>query len=222
MRVDELRAVDERLEVMNLIHLEQGSDRWRSWRCEGLGGSDIAAIMGLSPYKDASPEEVFAEKTSRQAKESTFAMRRGIRLEPRAREMVKLRFQRSFDPCCVEHGEQPWMRASLDGICLRGKPPALLEIKAPKWTDHDRILCGLVPPHFMVQMQWQMLVTGVDRCHLVSISEKFDMFKGPDLLAHVEVESDPEQQAEILDVADAFWQRVLEHRAGRVPAEALA
>lgn len=40
---------------------EQVSEAWRAERRKGVGGSDVAAIMGMSPYK--SPYEVWAEKT---------------------------------------------------------------------------------------------------------------------------------------------------------------
>lgn len=60
-------------------------------RSRFLGGSDIAAVMGLSPW--ATPVELWMEKTGRTPKEAPDAARqrmfdRGHKLEPFIREMV--------------------------------------------------------------------------------------------------------------------------------------
>lgn len=196
---------------MRIVRLQQGTLEWHRWRYDGLGGSDLASILGVSPYEGCSPENVFAEKTRYVQKESTFAMRRGNRLEPIARDLFERRHGWKFDPCCVEHDDEPWMRCSLDGLMVTGVMPQVLEIKAPAWQTHDEVLLGFVPEHFMVQMQWQLLVTGADLCHLVSINDG-GRFAGKDQLAHVVVEADGEKQAAMLDVATAFWQRVMAAR----------
>jgi putative phage-type endonuclease len=210
---------------MKLLRLQQGTDAWLRWRHDGIGGSDIAAIMGVSPYDDATRGNVMLEKVDRIVKPSTYAMRAGLRLEPRARAMFEQRSGLQFMPTCVEHAEENWIRCSLDGIAVtgtdaRGLPSGweLLEIKAPTWTAHDRILSGIVPTHFMLQVQWQLLATGLDVCHLVSITENV-RFDESARLAVVRIEADAEQQAEILDAATEFWREVIEARGG-VPVAA--
>ena len=203
---------------MRIVRLAQGTLEWHRWRFEGLGGSDVAAILGVSPYEDATPDAIFESKLAYRDREPTFAMRRGTRLERPAREMFGHRTGWHFEPCCVEHDDERWMRCSLDGLgqSFTGGPE-LLEIKAPKWTVHDEILSGFVPEHFMVQVQWQLLVTGADLCHLVSFNDG-GRFAGRDQLAHVVIEADGEKQAEILEAASAFWDRVQAARGVAVAA----
>lgn len=203
---------------MRVVRLAQGTLPWHQWRHEGLGGSDVAAVLEVSPYEGCTPEDVFAEKILFRPKEPTFAMRRGTKLEPIARDLFERRTGWRFQPCCVEHDDEPWIRASLDGLgqeFVNGVE--LLEIKAPKWQDHDGILAGIVPEWFLVQCQWQLLATGADVCHLVSFNDG-GPFAGKDQLAHVVIEADPERQAAILDVARMFWERVTTARQQRSAA----
>lgn len=196
---------------MKIVRLQQGTDAWLQWRLQGIGGSDIAAILDVSPYEDATRANVLAEKVSGQAKPATFAMKRGVRLESGARRMFEARFRCQCPPVCVEQDDEPWIRASLDGLMQNGVVPQLLEIKAPNWQTHDRLLSGLVPDHFTAQVQWQLLATGADLCHLVSITEH-RLFGPESKLAHVVIEADAEKQAELLEVANEFWQEVLDSR----------
>ena len=44
--------------LVNTAGMEE--DEWLSWRKKGVGGSDVAAALGLSPYKTA--RELFYDK----------------------------------------------------------------------------------------------------------------------------------------------------------------
>ncbi len=109
----------------------------------------------------------------------------------------------------------------------------ILELKAPDWKTHDAALNGVVAEHFGVQIQWQMLVCGLNRCDFASFnpSERFtpagfpafevwkDMHPSArptapaDWLAVHTVAADPEKQAWIMEEAAGFWFEVLEARA---------
>lgn len=117
------------------------------------------------------------------------------------------------------------MRASLDGLC-RGRDPEpgsawVLELKVPGWESHDYAVAGMVPPHYVPQCQWQLLVTGLDLLHYVSYyspgpNAKIDRFADHDRLAVVAVTPDAELQAELLERAERFWGEVLEKRSAVV------
>ena len=229
---------------MNLVAHTQGSPEWLAWRREGLGGSDIAAILGLSPYADATRESVFRAKVQGEERVANFAMRRGTRLEPAARHAYSLRARCQAPPACVEMAGMPWARVSLDGLCSNGAAIAsevvrwILELKCPGWEAHDLALEGVVAQHFEVQCQWQMLVCGLDRCDFSSFNPgrrfspagamPFDDWIGlpaarrppmpPEWLAVLPVAADPARQAWILEEAGRFWFEVAEARAARPPA----
>ncbi len=226
---------------MKTVLHNQGSDAWKAWRRGGIGGSDVSAILGLSPYIDPPHNRatVFAEKVHGIERDVNFAMHRGTRLEPAARRAYELRHRCTAPPVCVEMDGCPWARVSLDGLCSNGAVNVLnrvewiLELKVPNWETHDTALAGIVCEHFMVQVQWQLLVCGLTRCDFASFNPgqrftpttfmPFDRWltmpeavrpaMPAEWLAVVEVQPDAELQARIMDEVSRFWLEVLEARA---------
>lgn len=159
--------------MKTVVHT-QGSDAWKAWRLGGIGGSDVAAILGVSPYEDHTRESVFREKVTGVERESSFAMKRGQRYEPHARFAYEQRQRCTAPPVCVEMQGCEWARVSLDGLCSSGAviDPLrwILELKAPSWETHDAALAGVIAEHFEVQCQWQLLVCGLDRLDFASFN----------------------------------------------------
>jgi putative phage-type endonuclease len=202
-----------------LLTLEQGTYQWFRWRQMGLGGSDIPAIIGVSPYDDATPERVVAEKLTGEMQEDNFAMRRGRMLEPVARAAYCEDAGVQVVPVCCESVEHPWVRSSLDGYCSEAdcavKGGFIVEIKAPRWEDHDSTLLGLVPGHHLAQVQWQLLASGAAWCDFVSFNNG-KRFVGGRELAVVRVWPDEQRQRELFDSCRPFWARVeAERRTAR-------
>ena len=213
---------------MKLVQLRQGSPEWLTWRLQGIGGSDAASIIGIAPFKDATRESVMREKVDLWQKESTYAMRRGNRLEGTARTLYELRLRCNAPAVCVEHDAAPWIRVSLDGLCSarEGMPVVaeyaafarwILELKCPKWQVHDCALEGVVPHFYMPQCQWQLLATGLDRLDFVSYNDGA-RFREADRLAIVPVEPDAEMQAMLLEECERFWAEVLIARDAKTKA----
>lgn len=179
---------------MILVDLRQGSPAWHAWRQAGLGGSDAAAILGVSPHKSA--RRLWEERTGRaEREEQTFAMRRGLRLEPLARRLYEKKSGRTMRPVCVQHDELPWLRASLDGMDLWGA--RVLEIKCPHIDNHRAALSGELAPEFEAQVQHQLAATGAELCDFVSYSEH-RLFGPEEQMAIVPVLPDPEYIRELL------------------------
>ncbi|AWM38188.1 YqaJ-like viral recombinase domain protein [Gemmata obscuriglobus] len=224
---------------MKRLNLSQGSAEWLAWRREGLGGSDIAAILGISPYEDATREAVFNAKVHGIERPQNGAMYRGTVLEPHARAAYMDRCRCNAPPVCVERPDLPWARVSLDGLCGNGaRIPSqleewILELKCPGWETHDLALNGIVPEHFEVQCQWQMFVCGLARCDFASFNPGKRFTPGNALrwnkwsnkpvndrpprpaewLAVVPVPPDPDRQQWILEAAAKFWFEVTAARA---------
>lgn len=201
---------------MKIIPHEQGTPAWRYWRRAGIGGSDVAAILGIAPFKDATRDNLLREKLTGQERETNYSMRRGTRLEPLARELYARHAGCTAVPVCVEHRDAPWIRCSLDGVCNEfprrgGSPSWVLELKCPRWEVHDLALAGIVPEYYAVQCQWQLLCCGLDRCDFVSFTEN-DRFGEADRLAVVTLRTDAEIQGRCLEAAEPFWAEVV---AGR-------
>jgi len=209
---------------VKIIRHVQGSPSWLLWRRFGLGGSDVATIMGVAPFEDCTIENVIREKVEGWSKPTNFQMRQGTRLEPTARTMYEIHAQCSAPPVCVEHDELPWARVSLDGLCRNlhreTDEPWVLELKVPNWKAHSQALAGEVPHYYRPQCQWQLFTCGLSRLDYVSFSTH-QRYGTADRLAVVSVEPDEELQGEMLARCAEFWFRVEELRedAKRKPSE---
>lgn len=135
-----------------------GSQEWLEQRQSGIGGSEVASILGLSPYKSA--VTLFYEKLGLvdQAAPS-MAMRLGNLLEPGIVEA----FRQEYPTITVHHENLTF--ASLENPRFRANPDAIiedqngnlsiLEIKytSQYWTE--------IPLHYKYQVLWYMYVTGL-------------------------------------------------------------
>ena len=198
---------------MRILSYGQGTPDWLAWRKGGLGASDAPVLMGVSPY--TTREQLLAEKVTGERRETNFAMRRGNRLEPTARELYRIVRQCDAAPQCVMHDSIDWLLASLDGLCHDHHGEEwIAEIKCWRWQNHDLCLGGVVPDEVYPQIQHQLLVTGLTRCDLVSYTEA-DRFSEHQRLAIIEVAANPEYQAELLAACAEFWAEVVEGRVAR-------
>lgn len=175
---------------------------WLEERRKGVGGSDIAAIMGLSPWKTA--YRVYQEKRKEIAEwQGDATTDWGQRLEPAIRQWYSDQTGR-----CVRLPEKiifntryPFMLASLDGFT---DDPRGVEIKTARsgkgWGEPGS---NEIPDYYMLQVQHYMVVTGFPVFDVpVSIGGS-----SPELY---EVPFDPELGEMIIEAAAAFWQRVVD------------
>lgn len=129
-------------------------------REKAIGGSDMGALMGLSPYK--SPVELWKEKKDgRDDWTTTEAMEMGHVLEPIIADLYATKNPdvRVSDPDDITfiHGEYPFLIAHPDRR-LRDKAGrrGILEIKTSRY-GWDRL-----PPHYELQMRHYMNVLDYD------------------------------------------------------------
>ncbi len=149
------------LKGCTIVPIEQGTPDWHDWRAKGIGASDAPTIMGENPWK--LPHALRCERQDSTAKSAnsniTSAMAKGIALEPEARAAYCQLRCVEVEPLCIENDALPWMRCSLDGICL--KTGTTVEIKcgqsAYKYTYRKR----RPPKYYYGQMQHIMAVTGL-------------------------------------------------------------
>lgn len=173
---------------------DQGSTEWLEWRRRGIGGSDVAALLGVSPWM--TPRELWMDKTGRGSKDATNpATLRGQWLESKARAQYELLADCDMPPALVIHPDYPFMRVSLDGWSAEFK--RVLEIKCPGKDAHAAAMEGRVPKHYVYQLQYQMYVTGAKEAHYFS----FDGESG----CIVEVKPDEDLQLGIRNAVIEFW-----------------
>lgn len=139
---------------------------WLSVRKNGIGGSDAAAAVGLSPYM--SPLELWLIKTGRDAtlpkpdaNDTTEPVYWGTLLEPIvAASYTKQTGNRVRRVNAVlQHPQIPFMLANVDREVVGNRDVQLLECKtagefgARPWRDG-------VPEYVQLQVQHQLAVTG--------------------------------------------------------------
>src|SRR5271156_958184 len=96
-----------------LIRFET-KEEWLKWREGGIGGSDIATIMGHNPYK--TPYQLWEEKCGFRTVFETPAMLYGTLTEPIARTWLNDKRSLNLEAgICVQDDDVPIFRASLDG-----------------------------------------------------------------------------------------------------------
>lgn len=183
-----------------VMDLTQNSPDWLVWRQNGIGSSDAAAIMGVSPWQ--TPLRLFELKTGRvESPPPTAAMRRGTDLEAQARREFEFEYDTDFRPACLIHPEHAFLKASLDGWSRDGS--VVLEIKAPGQKAHAEAVAGRVPAYYVPQVQHLLMVSGARECHYWSWTPE-------DGGVLVRVERDEAYIATLLAAEVGFWRCVQE------------
>lgn len=144
-----------------------GSDEWHAARRTGIGGSDIAAILGLSKW--TSPYTLWAQKVGNLLPgESSEAMEWGNRLEP----VILAKFQEEHpnlkitaDVGTWRNDEHPWMIANPDALYeTEGGQLGVIEIKCAMFENEWR---EGVPRYYEAQVQWYLKVLGLHHAYVV-------------------------------------------------------
>lgn len=206
--------------------------RWLQARGGGVGGSDIAALLGESPYDDATPWFVWKDKTDPmwRADEQKAVQTRGQKMEP----LVIAEFL--LDPSIPEgmtvrraglHQSRtnPILLANVDRLTsdgggLEAKTTTSFTIRS--WAAEFGV--GEPPTHYVRQAQWYCLVTGrshwwlailvVDTWELLvwRIERDEDQFEYMETVAsefwrnHVELGIEPDPSDSMLELAQRYPQ----------------
>lgn len=149
-RTAPLRLVDTR---------ELSHQQWLAVRNQGIGSSEAAAAIGLSPY--VSPLELWQRKTARepapdlQGNEAVFW---GSALEPLIAQVYQERTGRRVRRvnAVLQHPEHRFMLASLDRTV---EGDGILEVKTAGWRSASAWEDG-IPEVYQCQVLHQLAVTG--------------------------------------------------------------
>ena len=198
---------------MKLVPYANRSE-WLEGRKKGMGGSDVAACLGLSPWH--TPVELWQEKRGEAApQEETDAMYWGAKNEPTVANVFaeKTGMNVQVYPYTICDGEGDWMRANLDRIIgTEGKIEAILECKtanqfsAALWGDSqlEEIQAGKVvtehriPLYYETQVQWYLMLAQVEICYVAVLIGNCDF-------RVYEVHRNDEAIAAIKEKVSAFW-----------------
>lgn len=191
----------------------------------GIGGSDVASILGLSKYK--SPYQLWLEKTGRDTSQSEsepaywgttledvvaqeFKKRTGLKVQKVNQQLV--------------HPEYDWVRANIDRAVINPEISGNVRLKDGKLTTDQILECktanaylaklwgdadDAIPDYYMTQCQWYMGITGAKICHLAVL------IGGQDFRTY-RIEFDQELFDVLFEECRKFW---FDHVIADVPPE---
>lgn len=177
-------------------------DEWLQARRTGIGGSEIAAVLGEARWGDAGT--VYAAKVAPvEDEESREWLEWGLRQEPVILEAYASpryanRPRTDRDGRLLRSKEHPWAVCTLDGWTHRCVKRMPFEIKIDRWGD-DWV--DGVPSHYDLQLQHQMLVTGAEAASIACLI-------GGSKLVWADVERDERTIRKIIHAGESFWRRV--------------
>lgn len=192
-------------------------------RREGIGSSDVATILGLSPYQGNTPLALWLEKTGQavEVERDEGALELGHLLEPvlvglfeRQSKLTVLTKGEGVES--VSHPDHPWRRANLDGRIADKR--AAVEVKVVgigMVRDWDVNADDGIPHYVRCQVVWQMHVADLDMVYVVALigGTTFRVF---------EIARDLEIERPIVAACEAFWRTVTERTEPELDGSAIA
>lgn len=193
---------------------DPGTPDWDAARATRIGGSEIAAVLGLSPWE--SPFSLWWRKRGAIGPiDDTDLMWWGRAMEPVIAGRFALEHPELDVQCCgtYVHVERDYQLISPDRIAFDLGDPAryrLVEIKnayeGEEWgdpADED------VPVHYRCQVMWSMDVFGQSECYLV-------VYFGGGRYREYRIRYNPDEAAILRKRAEEFLASVAEGRAPQI------
>lgn len=184
-------------------------EEWLEHRRKGIGGSDIAGILGMSPW--SSPIKVYQDKIGElppiEGNESMYwgnVLEDIVAKEFQKRTGMKVRKKNAM----LYHPEYPFMTANVDRLIV-GKKEGLECKTTNEFAKNEWIEGEEVPVQYFLQCQWYMAVTGYKVWHIAVLI-------GGNKFHYDTIKRDEELIEMMIKEADHFWN---EHVVKRIPPE---
>jgi putative phage-type endonuclease len=181
---------------------EPETDEWFAARREGITGTDLPKILGLTKYGNAL--SVWLDKRGELDDSAGEAALWGQILEdPVAQEWAR-RHDTTVTPVGVlANHERPWIRASLDRLvetCPDGDDRCGLEVKT-RSAFKSKLFQSEIPDDVLAQTTWGLLTTGLHHMHVAVLI-------GGQELRSFRVDRDPKIEEYLLEAAAPVWAAV--------------
>lgn len=157
--------------AVRVLPADADRDTWLAARRNGIGSSDVAAILGVADRNTA--VHVYRDKRGELIDEDNEAALWGrIFEDPVAREWARRQRSVVQRVGLVAHVDEPWQLVSLDRQVLECpmdrtvRTRCALEVKCRSAFKASRFLHNTIPDDVLAQVVWQMAVTGYDHVHV--------------------------------------------------------
>jgi len=198
-----------------VLSVDAPRDAWLGERKNGITATDIPKILGLSRYGTAIDvwtsklvDEVDPLELGIGKNEAAFW---GVELENVVAKAWANHHDRTIRRIgIIQNESEPWQRASLDRLvqnCSDGR--CALEVKTRSLYKGDDWEKG-VPAEELAQVEWQLLVSGLDHIHVVAL------IGGQKLREHV-VTAESVDRDRLVTPARIVWESVSSGQAPKLP-----
>lgn len=186
-----------------LLPASASKQEWDATRRAGIGGSDVAAILGLDKYRG--PRHVYEAKHGRPDDVTSEAAEIGTEIEDFIARMFSKRsgVPIATPPGTLVHHEHAWMLANVDRYALRDEGTGAVagpvecknrsEYQLDDWEDS-------VPDSPAIQCHWYMAVGGWDHGYVAALV-------GGNKLRWHRLERDEEMLGWLTDHVGRWYQR---------------
>lgn len=229
--------------VFSTVRQEEDEEAWLKARTRGIGGSDVGAICGVSPFTSA--RQVYLNKTgqypeSMQPNEAAAErMHFGHLLEP----IVADEYSRRTGAKLVNvgatlvHKDYPWALANVDRLIADndGRPIGVLECKTTSEYMNDEWESGEILTSYIYQLNWYLWILGLEKGAFACLvgGNKFyhyEVFRNDELLNDVIIPAakkfwfenvlalkEPEMQATDTDFANSIYKSAVKNSEIMLP-----
>ena len=184
-------------------------EEWLSYRRQGIGGSDVAAILGISPFRTA--RDIYYDKLNiadvEQDEGNWVAMEMGHLLEDLVAKIFRKKtgYKAYQIKKMFQHPEYPFMLADVDYfVSMPDGSTAILEIKTTNYNARDNWWLNgkeTVPVYYESQGRHYMAVMDMDRvffCCLYGNTEDEVIIR--------EIRRDLPYEEEMIYLEQEFWE----------------
>lgn len=187
-----------------------GSAEWHQARAMGIGGSEIAAICGVSKWESA--YSLWAKKTGRvrddfKQSESMYwgSTLEAVIVDEFCKRHPELDVWRDAG---TWHGKNIWELANPDALFRDEQGYGLIEVKTAAYFDDWNVpadgVRGIgadIPDYYMTQVQWYLRIFGLKRAIVVVLF-------GGNRYREFDIVADEFEQDYYFDMAQKFWAKV--------------
>lgn len=188
------------------------NEEWLAWRKKGIGGSDVASALGLSPYRTA--RELYYDKigvepaVKGEDRSITFAI--GHLLEDIVAQIFAKKTGLSVyrDQMMYQHPLFPFMLADVDRfIHMPDGSTAILECKTAHYDMQYAWANNAVPRHYELQVRHYMSVMNINTAYIACL---FSNSENDFVWRKIERDTD-EEESTILQLQE-FWTKYVRNR----------
>ena len=180
-------------------------DQWLDWRKKGIGGSDVAAALNMSPYRTA--RDLYYDKIgvvpAVEGPDKSITFQIGHLLEDVVAQIFAKKTGLTVyeDHWMYQHPLYPFLIADVDRfVLLPDGRKAILECKTAHYDMQFKWANGAVPRHYELQVRHYMSVMNIDVAFIACLFSNNE-----NDFVWQKIERDVEEEENTVLALEAFW-----------------